>query len=275
MPISKAERNRLLSHTFSENKIDEFGGTHMVTPDISVAGTLGHSLRLLKSKPSALVLNIPAGIILALYVFAMFELNSTTNLIWCTAAFFVLEILVAAPLTAVAKAKFSDISITSLINPMLMSLNYLEPLVAIAYIGIMAVVIRNLTVITAFSALVFVLLIVVLVVAIILHVSNLNSSIAVHILYDKKLKRSAALGRSWMFISGQSLQMLAVNTIAFLPLIIAIVLDAALSKTHLILYLALMTFILADLCTSWWQACTSYVYTKIIKEAKPMRYSRL
>ncbi len=276
MPITKAERSKLRSHTFSEDKIDEFGGTHIVTPDISVADTLRDSVTLFWSKPSALFLNIPSSIILALYVFVMFGSNSLTNLLWYTAAFFVLGILVVAPLTAVAKSRFSNMKINSLISPMLMSLNYLEPLVPIAYIGLMALTIQNLAVITLFSTIVFaVILLVVLAIAIILHISNLNSELSVYILYDKKLKRNAALGRSWMFISGQSLKMLAINIIAYLPLAIAVFLDATFSKTSIILYLALLTFILADFCASWWQACTSYIYAKIIKEAKPMKYSRL
>ncbi len=276
MPISKAERSKLHSHTFSEDKIDEFGGTHIVTPDISVADTLKHSLALFGSKPSALFLNIPSSIILALYVFVMFGSNSLTNLLWYTAAFFVLGILVAAPLSAVAKSRFYNTKITSIIDPMLMSLNYLEPLVPIAYIGLMALAVQNSAVINLLSTIVFgVLLLVILTIAVILHISNLNSELSVYILYDKKLKRNAALGRSWMFISGQSLKMLAINIIAYLPLVIAVLLDAAFSKTSIILYLTLLTFILADFCASWWQACTSYIYEKIVKEAKPMKYSRL
>ncbi|HUB92528.1 MAG TPA: hypothetical protein VL945_01060 [Candidatus Saccharimonadales bacterium] len=271
MPISKAERNKLRSHTFSEDKIDEFGGTHVVTPEVSVAETLRNSSALLRSKYSVFLLNIPSSIILAFYVFAVFGSSSLTNLFWYSVAFFVLGVAVVAPLTAIAKARISNIKVAGIGGPILMSLNYLGPLVAVAYIGLMTLVIHTIS-----SGFVFLAVAVaVLIIAIILQVSNLNSALSVYLLYDRGLRRDTALGRSWMFMSGQSLQMLAVNIAVFLPLVIAIVLDAVLSKTSMVLYLTLLTFILADLCTSWWQACTSYVYAEVIKKAKPMRYSRL
>jgi hypothetical protein len=37
----------------------------------------------------------------------------------------------------------------------------------------------------------------------------------------------------------------------------------------------MLVFVLAVFSSSWWQACTSYMYTNIAKGARPMKYARL
>jgi hypothetical protein len=276
MPITRAERNKLHSHTFSENKKEEFEGTYLVIPEIPVAGTLRNSLRLLKASPSVFVLNAAGSLILALYAFVVFGPVSFASLLWYTLAFFVLGIVVAAPLSAVAKARLSSVTVTSLLGPMLMSLNFLEPLVAAAYIGIALLAFMGTALIGTVSGWIFAgIVAVMLVVAIILHIDNLNAALSVHIMYDRKFGRNTALGRSWMFLSGQSLKLLAINSVAFLPVAAAIILEAEFRGTPLAAYLALITFVLADISASWWQACTAHIYAEVAKKAKPMNYSRL
>jgi hypothetical protein len=274
MPITKAERSKLRSHTFSEYKNDEFKGTHLVTPNISAADTLKHSLRQLVSKPSVLILNLPGSLIFAIYSFFMFRSDSLANSAWYTVVFFALGIFVVAPLTAIAKSKFANARAANLFSTVLISLNYLEPLVPAAYISIMVLAIQKSALITIFSTIIAAMLFI-LIAAIILQIINLNSAMSIYLMFDKKLKRGTAINRSWMFLSGQSSQMLMINIAAYTPLIIAVILEAAFSNTLLMPYLALLTFLLADVCTSWWQACTSYIYAKIIKEFKPIKYSRL
>ena len=237
MPISKTERNRLKSHTFSEDKKEEFNATHFVMPNIDIAKTLKLSFKKLGSKTSVLFLNIFSSLIFTIYIYLMLEFSSFMNLLWYTIAFFILEILVVAPITAITKAKLSDMKSGSLVSPMLISLNYLEPLIPVAYIGLIILILQSLTLINLFSAVVFgVLSIIILIIAIILQISNLNSSISIQILYDKKLGRNVALSRSWMLMSGQSLRLLAINILSSLPVIIAIIFDVILIKTSFIGY---------------------------------------
>ena len=57
MPITKKETKRLRTHTFSEDKVREFGGTYTVAPDFSVSSIIKGSIRLMASKPSIFLLN--------------------------------------------------------------------------------------------------------------------------------------------------------------------------------------------------------------------------
>ena len=190
MPITKAENERLRSHTFSEDKKEEFNATHLVIPTISISDTLRHSLGILKSKPSVLFINIVSSLILAIYIYFMFEASTLTNLLWYTVVFFVLEILVVAPLGAISKSKLSNIKITSLISPIIISLNYLEPLISVMYIFLILLIIQNLTFINLFSTVIFVALsIIILLIGIVLHICNLNSAILV-VFLSTDLKQS-------------------------------------------------------------------------------------
>ena len=272
MPITKSERNKLRSHTFSEDKKDEFEGTYIEVPDLSARKTLSSSLGLLLSKPLVLILNIPVGLIFSIYIFALLRVLSLANFLWYSAAFFVLGILVISPLAAISKAKLANIGTSSFFSPMLMSLNYLEPLVFVTYFGLALFTIKNWGTITVYSIITFIIL---LLIAFILHIINISTSISTQIAYDKKSDRNTALNKSWLFLSGQSLSVLSVNIVVFLLLTITVLLDIVYNNPQITLYLALLTFIFADFCASWWQACTSKLYLTITKKAKPIQYSRL
>lgn len=272
MPISQSEREKLRAHTFSEDKEGEFGGTHKVAPEISENDMIGHSLGLLASRPSALALNVPGSAAFALYALAAFGTASAATFIFYASAFFAFGILIAAPLSSLAKARLSGMEAPGVVDSMIMSLAYAEPLVAASYVALIALAFRDAAGFTLLSAITFIVL---LAVAFLLHIANLDSSISVQMAGGKKYGRSTAMNNSWMFLSGQSMAMLAANIVSYLPLIALVPLDALFSGTALMPYLAVLTFIFADICASWWQACTSVAYGIVAKKTKPMKYSRL
>lgn len=272
MPITKAEREKLRTHTFSEDKKEEFGGTHMVAPEISVAEVISGSFGILISRPLTFVANILGSVIFAIYLFAALSTSPVLDLLLYAAMFFILEIIVVAPLTAVSRAKLANIKRASASGPMLMAFNYLEPIVPILYIA-GAVLAVELVQSPSWELLGGAA--VVLVLAFILQIMNLDSSISVYMYYDKKLDRATAMSRSWFFLSGQSVRILCVSTVAFLPLIVAVLLDICLRNTGQVWYMIPLVLLVADFCYSWWDACTAYIYGETAKKAKPMPYSRL
>ncbi|MCL5427775.1 MAG: hypothetical protein M1321_01185 [Candidatus Marsarchaeota archaeon] len=279
MPITKKEKGRLRSHTFSEDKRDAFIGTHMVAPSISGSGALAGAAGLLASKPVVFLFNVPSSLIFSLYMIVLFWSASLANVswyvfaLWYTAAFFVLEIIIAAPLSAAAKAKLSGAGDWGLLRPMVMSLNYLAPLVPIAYAGILALAVRGFALHAILTAIAIVVL---FVVAIVLHIVNINASLAVQVMYDKKTSRSVALDRSWTLLSGQSLKVLGVNIAAFLPLAVVVVLAVVfMGAAQMMWYAGIIIFVAAEFCISWWQASTSSIYAYVSKNARPMQYSAL
>ncbi len=272
MPISQPERERLRAHTFSEDKKSEFGGTHKIAPEISEKNIIWSSLGLLASRPLPLVLNIPGSMAFAVYVFVAFSTSSVAAFIFYASAFLAFGILIAAPLSSAAKARLSDMDAPRVVDSMIMSLAYAEPLVAASYVTLIALAFRNAAGFTLLAAITFVVL---LVVAFLLHIANLDSSISVQMAGGRKYGRSTAMNNSWMFLNGQSMTMLAANIVSYLPLIALVPLDAFFSTTALMPYLAVLTFIFADICASWWQAGTSVAYGIVARKTKPMKYSRL
>ncbi len=274
MPITEAERKKLKNHTFSEDKKDEFRWTHGVVPEFDIGDTLSNSLGMIFSSPYPWIANIAGSLILAVYVFEIFgHLASLQDLLIYTILFFILEIIVASPLSAFSKAKFAKIESGSVARPMLMSLTYLSPLVPILYLAVLISAFHyfiSLPVIGIFVSLI------VLILAVILHIANLNVSLATDAMYDKKTDRNTALSRSWMMISGSSLSMLLVNILVFLPLILATSAEFVFrSNSAMAMYILPVIFVASEFCLSWWHASVSYSYGAISKNIKPMQYSRL
>jgi hypothetical protein len=271
MPITRGEREKLRTHTFSEDKKGEFSATHMVAPEIRPGNALALSLVLLASNAPVFALNIPGSLILAFYIALVIGAHSILWISVYSLAFFILWLLVAAPLSALSKARLSGMKASNPAGSMLMSLAYLEPVVVISYLGVLMIALHKLYTISLYWA----AFIVLLVIATVLYIANLNVSIAIQLMYGKRIYRNTALNRSWLFLSGQSLRMMLINTAAFLPLIVAILAGALFAGTLPAWYLVPVLFVIADLCTSWWQACTSHVYSEISSKIKPMQYSRL
>ena len=274
MPITEAERNKLKKHTFSEDKKDEFRWTHGVVPELDIGKALSSSLGMVFSSPYPWIANMAGSLILAVYVFEIFGHSaSLSDLFLYTILFFILEIIIVPPLSAFSKAKFANIEPGSVARPMLMSLTYLSPLVPILYLVGLIFVMRyfvSLPVVGIFIALV------VFILAVILHIANLNVSFATDAMYDKKTDRNTALSRSWMMISGQSLSMLLINVVVFLPLIFAVFAEIVFrSNTTIALYMLPVIFVVSEFCLAWWHASVSYSYEAISKNIKPIQYSRL
>ncbi len=274
MPITEAERNKLKKHTFSEDKKDEFRWTHGVVPEFDIGKTLSSSLGMVFSSTYPWIANIAGSLILAVYVFEIFgHLASLADLLIYTILFFILEIIVVSPLSAFSKAKFANIEPGSAAKPMLMSLTYLSPLVPILYLVGLIFAMRYFVLLPVISILIS---LVVLILAVILHIANLNVSLATDAMYEKKIDRNTALSRSWMMISGQSLSMLLINVVVFLPLIFAVFAEVVFrNNTTIALYILPVIFVVSEFCLSWWHASASYSYEAISKNIKPIQYSRL
>ncbi len=272
MPITEAERKKLRKHTFSEDKKDQFGWTHSIAPELPVGNTIKNAVQMLFSSPWPWILNAAGSIILAVYLFKIFESVTIFDSFLYTAIFFVLEILIVAPLNAFSKASYAGIGRKGVLRPMLMSLTYLAPLVPIFYITALILLIHIITTMSVLAVIAFLL---VMVIAILLHITNLNASLSIHIMYDKEFDRTTSLNKSWMALSGQSLSMMAVNITAFVPLIISVIAEAVLVKNVPIWYVVPVIFIISEFCISLWQASTSYAYKTLLKNVKSMQYSRL
>ena len=271
MPITEAERKKIKDHRFSEN-VEGIDSTHTVVPRISADETIARGIELVASRPSSLLINIPGSLIFALYAFALLGSPSIYNIVLYTLLFFVLEIFLASPLSSVSKSRFANTSAAKPTDSMVISLIYLEPLVPAFFLGLVIVVLKSLTL---FSPVYIIAFLILLAIVLMLYILNLDSSIAVYLLHDKGTKRDTALNRSWLFLSGQSLSVLSVNAVVYLPLVIAIILEYLLSGSLFVWYLLPITFILADLASSWWEACTYHIYEVTKKKAKPMQYSKL
>ena len=155
---------------------------------------------------------------------------------------------------------------------MVISLIYLEPLVPAFFLGLVMVVLKSISI---FSPLYIFVFLVLLVIVVILYILNLDSSIAVYILHDKGARRDTALNRSWLFLSGQSLSVLSVNAVVYLPLVIAVIAEYLLEGSLFVWYLLPITFILADIASSWCEACTYHIYEVTKNKSRPMQYSKL
>jgi hypothetical protein len=154
-----------------------------------------------------------------------------------------------------------------------MSLTYLSPLVPILYLVGLIFAMRYFVLLPVISILIS---LVVLILAVILHIANLNVSLATDAMYEKKIDRNTALSRSWMMISGQSLSMLLINVVVFLPLIFAVFAEVVFrNNTTIALYILPVIFVVSEFCLSWWHASASYSYEAISKNIKPIQYSRL
>lgn len=271
MPITEAERKKIRDHRFSEN-VEGIDSTHTVVPKIPVEETIRRGFGLLASKPSSMLINIPGSLIFALYAFALLGSHSLSSIVLYTLLFFVLEIFIASPLSSVSKSRFANTKRTRSIDSMVISLIYLEPLVPAFFLGLVMVVLKSLSI---FSPLYIFVFLVLLVIVVILYILNLDSSIAVYILHDKGARRDTALNRSWLFLSGQSLSVLSVNAVVYLPLVIAVIAEYLLEGSLFVWYLLPITFILADIASSWWEACTYHIYEVTKNKSKPMQYSKL
>ncbi len=270
MPITEAERKKITEHTFSED-VSELDSARIVAPNISSADSVMNGIKLAASKPSSFILNIPGGLIFAFYAFALLRSSSLLHIILYTLAFFILEIFVAAPLSAASKSRFMDSAAAGYTDSMVISLIYLEPLVPAFFLILLVLAIKSLS-----SSLLYVIaFLLIFVVTLMLYILNLDSSIAVNFLHDKNVKRDKALNRSWIFLSGQSLSVMSVNIAVSLPLAVAVMVEGLLAGTPLAWYFLPIVFILADFSASWWQACTSYIYRLTLKKARPSQHSRL
>ncbi len=271
MPITDAERKKIKEHRFSEN-IEGLDSTHTVVPSISAEETIARGLEMVASKPSSLLINVPGSLIFALYAFSLLLSPSLSNIVLYTLLFFVLEIFVASPFSSISKSRFANTAAAKPADSMIISLIYLEPLVPAFFLGLIIVVLKSLTLFSPAYIIVFLIL---LAIVLMLYILNLDSSIAVYILHDKGIRRDTALNRSWLFLSGQSLSVLSVNAVVYMPLVIAVVIEYLLAGSLFVWYLLPITFILADLASSWWEACTYYIYEVTKKKSKPMQYSKL
>lgn len=273
MPITEAERRKLKTHTFSEDRKGEFGWTHSIAPELKMGETLGNALGMMFSDPYPLAINLSGSLIFTAYIFGIFTSGSLFYSLAYTLIFFFAGIVIIAPLSAFSKARFAGIKPNNTARPMLISLVYLSPLVPILYVGVLVLTFHEL-----FASQILNILapLFILSVAVILHMINLSVSLATDSMYDGGLDRSTALGRSWMMISGQSLRMLLIDVVAFLPLILGVLIEALFrSNAAIALYMLPIIFIATEFSTSWWHACVSYAYTTISKKVKPMQYSRL
>jgi hypothetical protein len=116
---------------------------------------------------------------------------------------------------------------------------------------------------------------VIIVATIILQIINLNNTISVQIMNDKRVSRNISMNISWLSLSGQSLSVLMVNIAAFVPLIVVVILETAARGTTLFVPFAIILFIATDFSISWWHACTSSIYLATVKQAKPASLSKL
>jgi hypothetical protein len=270
MPITRSERRKLQAHTFSEDKKDQF--IHVTVPSISTQAILKSGFDAVAGNPLVLIVNSAGSLILTSFIFLALLPHTITALIVYSIVFFILDAFVAAPFDAKSKSITAKLKTTNIASPIAMSLNYLGPMVPVLYVWIILMAFHMAS---SASILYGFALAAAIVVAITLHIVNLNNTISVQVMGGKKVNRNMAMNISWLSLSGQSLSVLAVNIMAFLPVIIIAIAEALLRGTGAFTPLAIIFFAAADFSISWWHACTTAIYNSTVKLAKPMAYSKL
>ena len=258
------------AHKFSEDRKDQF--MHVTVPSISAQAILKSGFDAMARNSLVLIVNLVGSLILTSFIFLALLPHTATALIVYSIVFFVLDAFLVAPLDARSKSITAKLKNTNIASPIAMSLNYLGPVVPILYVWIILIVFH---IVASASILYGFALAVAFIVAIVLHLVNLNNTISVQVMNDKRVNRNTAMNISWLSLSGQSLSILVVNITAFLPVVTITIIEAFLRGTGAFTPLAIVLFVAADFSISWWHACTTSIYNSTVKLAKPMAYSKL
>lgn len=265
MPITAKEKTKVERHAASE---DVQGDMMYFTPGpFGVWTVMKSGARMFAAKPWYALLSMPDAVVTLFAFYAVSILLSFTksnsssfagspvilSIPVLLLAFLVYFVFVSAPLSSYYKSRLAGIRYSGTVKSITSSLSVAQPFgyaVALASIALAIEV-----------GIASWLTIVVMVLGVVFYFISINQSMLPHFLADANGNRANAISRGWLLLSNSSLRIIAVDILAFSPMILLLAAFLATSNA----YVLAGAFVLFLVSEGIWYGAAGAIHEAVVK----------